>query len=232
MQQARPQSRFSQTSAVLMYRWKQASEDPLAFLEHFVWTIDQHDEERPIKPFPAHRPHIQVLVDLWRTNRLLAIVKSRQMLCTWLFVALSLWETMFHHGRLIMLQSKRLDDAVGDEVAGDGLLGRAKVILANLPRPMVATLGVQTKYDRITFRARNSALWAIPQGADIIRQRTCSGILSDEAAFQEEFEHAYTAAMPTIRGGGWFVALSSAHPGFFQKLIEDTVDEEALDEAA
>ena len=39
--------------------------------------------------------------------------------------------------------------------------------------------------------------------------------MSDEAAFQPEFENAKDAAMPAIKGGGQLVALSSAAPGAF-----------------
>ena len=207
------------------YRWEMARRDPLCFLRWFVFTCDQHEQETsPIKPFPWERPHIGQLVRLWRHNRLLAVWKSRQMMMTWLFCALSLWDAMYHPGRLIMLQSKREEDAVGDENVGDGLLGRIKFILNHMPlvpnMPRYEKIG-----NRVRFTDNNSTLWAIPQGADIIRQRTASGIFSDEAAFQDEFSDAYVAARPCIRGGGWFTALSSVNPGFFQHLCEDTVSD-------
>jgi len=208
----------------LPVRWVLAGRDPLRFLQWFVFTCDQHDQEHPIKPFPYDRPHIQHLTRLWQHNRLLALVKSRQMMQTWLFSALSLWDAMFHAGRLIMLQSKREEDAVGDENVGDGLLGRIKFILNHMPpvpgMPLYQKLG-----NRVRFTDNNSTLWAIPQGASIIRQRTASGIFSDEAGYQDEFGDAYVAARPCIRGGGWFTCLSTANPGFFQQLCQDTVRE-------
>ena len=155
------------------------------------------------------------------TLTLLVIVKSRQMMMTWLFTALSLWDAMFHQGRLIMLQSKTEREAVGDEYSGQGLLGRCKFMLRQCPPWLVPTYTI--KSTQVIFPTMNSTLWAIPQGAAIIRSYTSAGILSDECAFQDEFSDAYGAAVPTIRGGGWFVALSSAHPGFFQQLWQDTV---------
>ena len=211
---------ITQENAV--FRWELASRDPLRFLEWFCMTCDQHDQVTPIKPFPVDRPHIYHLTRLWQHNRLLAIVKSRQMMMTWLFSALCLWDAMFHPGRLIMLQSKREEDAVGDENVGDGLLGRIKFILNHMPAvpnmPRYEKIG-----NRVRFTDNNSTLWAIPQGAAIVRQRTASGIFSDEAGYQDEFGDAYVAARPCIRGGGWFLALSTANPGFFQRLCEDTV---------
>jgi len=212
-------------------RWEQARRDPIVFLERFAWTCDQHDSVQPIKPFPM-RPHIIQMTRLWQDNRHMVICKSRQMLMTWLFCALSLWDALYHPGRLIMLQSKREADAIGDAVAGDGLMGRVKFMLMHMPgtiqgRDRVAFpdgTSCTMKAERVSFPSHNSTLWAVPQGAAIIRQRTASGILSDEAAFQDEFGNAYVAARPCIRGGGWFVALSTAHPGFFQKLFQDTVN--------
>ena len=212
------------TQENIPYRWEWARRDPMCFLRWFVFTCDQHDKQHPIKAFPVDRPHIGYVTRLWQHNRLLAIVKSRQMLMTWLFSTLALWDAMFHPGRLIMLQSKREDDAIGDENVGDGLLGRIKFILNHMPAvpdmPRYEKIG-----NRVRFIDNNSTLWAIPQGATIIRQRTASGILSDEAAFQDEFSEAYTAARPCIRGGGWFVAVSTPHPGFFQQLYLDTLDQ-------
>ena len=73
----------------------------------------------------------------------------------------------------------------------------------------------------ITFPKLNSAILAIPQGGAIVRQRTPSGILSDEAQYQEDFGDAYVAARPCIRGGGWMVALSTANPGAANDLHMD-----------
>lgn len=201
--------------------WHDAGQDPLLFISDFVYTLDTHDKINPIKKFPGSRPHIQAMVKLWQDNPLLAIVKSRQMMQTWLFTALSLWDCLFNEGRLIMLQSKTEREAIGEMWSGQGLLGRCKFIYSQLPiwlRP-----AMRPKEKKVSFPTRHSTLWAIPQGADIIRSYTSAGILSDECAFQDEFSEAYGASVPTIRGGGWFVALSTAHPGFFQTLWNDNI---------
>ena len=215
---------------VLAWRrlWAAAATDPLIFLGYFAWTADQHDKIKPIKSFPIERPYLQDLVRLWIDNPRLVVLKGRQLLLTWLFTSLALWDAMFHSGRLIMLQSKREEDAIGDETSGDGLLGRAKFIMNHLPLRALLCPEYTPLGGRILFPKRGSTLWAIPQGGAIIRQRTASGILSDEAAFQEDFGEAYTAAQPCVRGGGWFVALSTADlsdGGAFRRLYEDRLDE-------
>jgi len=209
---------------ILAARWEQARRNPEEFLRWFVWTMDAHDKARPVKRFPWERPHLRAVTQLWLHNPLLSICKSRQMLMTWLFAALCLWDAL-HPGQFIVMQSKRLDDAIGNEAVGDGPLGRAKFILHHIPGQ--AMLGLVEGWDyvctsaEITFPRLNSAILAMPQGGNIVRQRTPSGILSDESQYQEEFEAAYTAARPCIRGGGWFVSLSTANPGAANDLHND-----------
>lgn len=214
---------------LLLARWEAARLDPMNFLRFFTFTVDQHDQVEPIKQFPWRRPHLYHMTRLWQHNPLLIVVKSRQMLMTWLFCALALWDVMFHPGRLVMLQSKREDDAIGDRVSGDGLLGRAKFIYDHIPGRDLFLPATDERANQLRFPGHNSTLWAIPQGAAIIRQRTASGIVSDEAAFQPEFGDSYVAARPTIRGGGWYVAVTTpdlADGGFCQRLYEDRLHEE------
>ena len=66
-------------------------------------------------------------------------------------------------------------------------------------------------------------IWGIPQGGDVIRQHTGSGLLIDEAAFQPDLEAAIGAAQPMLEGGGRIDVVSSAEPGYFQLLTEDRV---------
>lgn len=215
---------------LLRLRWERARRSPLVFLRKFVFTNDQHEfEGETIKPFPVSRPQIAPMVHLWKNNRLLSILKCRQVVMTWLFSALSLWDAMFHQGRLIMLQSKRLDDAVGSAIAGDGPLGRAKFIFNHIPCGKLLCPESRDVYDRLEFPGLSSTLWAIPQGGAIIRQRTASGIFSDETAFQPESEDAYVAARPCIRGGGWYVQLTTASladGGHTRRLHQDILGED------
>jgi len=212
-------------------RWEIARRDPIAFQRWFVYTCDQHEkDDDPCKKFPWDRRYLQYMTRLWQVNLCLSILKSRQMKMTWLMVILALWDAVFHRGRLIMLQSKREDDAVGDENSGDGLLGRGKYIMNHIPfqQKLVPDYDPAGKMIRIRGDV-GSTLWAIPQGAAIIRQRTASGILSDESAFQPEAGDSYTAARPCIRGGGWYVQLTTpdlADGGHSRRLHEDRLDDE------
>jgi len=213
---------------VLRARWELARRDPILFQRWFVWTCDQHDQDNPIKRWPWHLPYIQNMTRLWQRNLCISVLKARQMRMTWLFVILCLWDALFHHGRLIMFQSKREEDAIGDETSGDGLLGRAKFIMNHMPGREILVPDYTPMGKKILLPSNNSTLWAIPQGASIIRQRTASRILSDEAALQPEAADAYTAARPCIRGGGGYSSVTTANMadgGHTRLLHEDRLDE-------
>ena len=60
----------------------------------------------------------------------------------------------------------------------------------------------------------------IAQGPDQLRQYTASAILCDEMAFWDKAEQTWGALKPTVQGGGQVTMISSAGPGFFQRLVE------------
>jgi len=144
---------------------------------------------------------------------LVLIPKSRQMMITWLIIALYLWDVQFHEGRHVFVQSKKEEDA-------NSLIERAKFIYDHEPA-FLKRHEMNSVYCVLEFPAINSRMKGIPEGPDQIRMYTASGIFMDEMAFQDSAEKAFQAAKPTIDGGGRFTGVSSANPSFFQTLVED-----------
>jgi len=194
--------------------------DPYHWLTTWVYTVDPHDKKTPIKRFPA-KPHIKRLVEVWLDEPLILVPKSRQMMVSWLFCSLYLWDTQFLPGRLNFFQSKKEEDA-------DSLIRRAKFIYDSQPKfirkhkvnPSNSGRHIYCKFEIPEIQ---SMIRGIPQGGDQIRMHTASGVFSDEMAFQPEAEAAYTAAKPTIDGGGRWTGVSSAEPGFFADMVDDMV---------
>lgn len=181
------------------------------WLTHWVWTQDQKDEADSIKRLPR-KAYFREIVDSWLAEPLLLIPKSRQMMVTWLLVAINLWLAQFHTDRNVFLQSKKEKDAFD-------LLGRMKFIWENQPffmRPFCKWTEGEAKFSYLRSMVR-----AIPQGGDQIRMQTASSILMDEVGFMEEAEEAYTAAKPSIDGGGRITMVSTANPGFFCDLVNE-----------
>ena len=202
------------------------------WLTHWARTLDAHDSVEPIKVFPD-KEYLKIIVNLWVKETLILAPKSRQMMMSWLFVSLYLWDTMFHKGRLNFFQSKKEDDA-------DDLIKRAKFIWDNQPKFLKRykdekgnwhelkanpqNKGLHT-YCRLGFPDIYSEIRGIPQGGDVIRMHTASGIMSDEMAFQPEAKSAFTAAKPTISSSGRFTGVSTAEDNtFFQSLVFDDLE--------
>lgn len=196
--------------------------DPWYWLTHWVFTLDEHDRNVPIKQYPSQEYLKKALVDPWLKYDKLIVAKSRQMIATWTFVALYLHNTQFNVGRLNFFTSKKEEDA-------DALVGRAEFIYGQQPK-FLRPYKMTRSFCKMEFPEIHSKIKGVPQGGDQLRMHTASGVFSDEMAFQTEAEDSYTAAKPTIEGGGRFTAVSSAFPSFFQELFEDNtgvyVDEE------
>lgn len=203
---------------------RRASGDLHYYLEHFVYTLDEHDVRSPVKQLPyRQKKYIGELADLFLNERMLLVEKSRQMLVTWVMVACHLWDAQFHAGRRIFFQSKK-------EVDANHLVDRAKIIYNNYPPVYKQVIQHQfpanepQAYLKLEFGKHHSIIQGVPQGADILRQYTASRVFSDEMAFQEKAEEAYIAAKPTIVGGGSFIGVSSPNfKNFFYLLAKDNL---------
>ena len=210
-------------------------------------TKDEHDQEAPVKPFPR-QPYLRVLLDcllvsgrlmepgeakwaldagiafdwlvLTREIGLLPVEKSRQVMATWLVCAYLLWRAKFRPYQLILVQSKREDDAANLVFNKEATVGRISFMEQTLPGHLRSVEFPKNATFGHVYFPNGSHIWAIPEGGDVIRSNTPSVVFSDEAAFQPEFGASYTAARPALDGGGQYVAISSAEPGDFCELIE------------
>lgn len=212
---------------------------------------DEHDPLNPVKPLPDVL-YMRALLDLlcvsgdvmkpedaryareagvslpWlihlAATRILFVEKSRQVMATWLTCAYLLWRARAYPNQLILVQSKREEDAASLVFVKEPAIARMSFMEDHLPThlrrcqwPKHGAYGhLYVPHDR----GEISHIWAIPEGSDIIRSNTASVVVSDEAAFQPEFSNAYTAALPAVKGGGQLVAISSAAPGAFCEIVE------------
>lgn len=142
------------------------------------------------------------------------------MLATWTLCALYLHDTQFGVNRLNFIQSKKEEDS-------DRLVQRCYFLWQHQSDWLRALYPCEYAYCHLRFYRDSSLaaneIWGIPQGGDVIRQHTGSGLLIDEAAFQPDLEAAIGAAQPMLEGGGRIDVVSSAEPGHFQLLVEDRV---------
>ena len=211
--------------------WAKCHDDPYYWLTNWAYTLDVHDPINPQKPFPE-KEYLKFIVDKWLKHKILIIPKSRQMMMSWIFTALYLWDTQFHFGKLTFFQSKKADDA-------NDLVKRSKSIWDNEPmflkryykRGEFYNLKCnpqnqgQHVYSLLTFPDIKSEIRGVPEGGDVVRMHTLSGILSDEAAFQPEMANAFTALKPTLSSGGRLTCVSTAEDAtWFEDAVFDKIE--------
>lgn len=178
---------------------------------------------------PAIRPftvlsYMPAIIEAWQTAQYFAIEKSRDMMATWLFVALYTWDAMFNVGRQHILQSE-------DAFKTLELVQRAYLIHDETPSFLKDAIGPAnfskgtTKAGELYFTKVKSEILGLPQGADQIRQWHPTGVLSDEAAFQQEAGATFAAIKPAILMGGRYTAISSANRSWFELVCRDKTDD-------
>lgn len=200
--------------------WTCCVEDPWFFCRTLVKTKNEHGgEDSPYEPIPD-KAYAKWFIRTWEevaarpTNRLLLIPKSRQMLVSWLCMTMGLWTAMTSRAQLVVVQSKK-------EIDAGKLLDRAFGIWTRLPQTVRDAIPCKAGHVHLDFEGTDSQILGIPEGGDQIRSNTASLLICDEAAFQPSFLEAYTAAQPSLHGGGMGVFVSSAAPGAFANLVED-----------
>lgn len=209
-------------------RYNQIRSDPWLFLKFCVFTQDEVDSESPIKAFPCHLMYVRFLVLMWQRHKRIAVPKSRRMVASWTFIALTVWDCIFHKGRSWAFCSKKEEDA-------KELVSRAEFIIRHIPAsvitpdliPKMKRGQMQTSPPVIDFEGIYSKIQGFPSGANQLRQRGFSGILNDECSFWENAEESYASAEPTIKGGGRMVMISSRaveDGGFFKRIVFDQLD--------
>lgn len=204
-----------------LQRFQLLRRDPWEFCRQAVFTLDQTDKERPVKPFPSELEYLRLYIRLWQKYKRVAVPKSRRMFMSWVNIALYLHDSMFNIGRSQAFVSKKEEDS-------DALVRRAKFIYDHIPEEVIPRdllPKASYKYGNLTFQEIDSNIKGFAQGQDQLRQYTFSGILADEMAFWENAQQMYSTSIPTIEGGGRFTAISSPAPGFFKYLVYDRLDD-------
>lgn len=224
-----------------MIELERCRRSPLYWAERYVYTRDDKDLLNPHKPLIAgplavnHRTlevrplhdnkddYLRFLTLLWEKERLLLVPKSRQVRISWWAMAMQLHIIQFAPAQRCAAQSKKAADS-------DKLLDRVQVILEQQPK--VASYVPWPRWHKKMNLIRIwhgglagvSRLEGLPEGGDKIRGETYSAVFTDESAFQNEAEAAYTAIMPLIEGGARYLGVSSARAGtYFEAQINDNI---------
>jgi hypothetical protein len=219
--------RVELTAALQEKERRRCAGDPAHWLFKYVKTQDEHDTSIAAKPFPD-KAYLRWMVKRWLATRQNLWEKSRQMMASWLFCSLYLHDTQFISStggrRLNFIQSKKEEDS-------DALLRRCYFMYEHQEPWLKAMHPAEYSYCHLRFyrpedterKLAIGELWGIPQGGDVLRQHTASGLFVDEGAFQNDLESSVRAAQPMLKGGGRIDIVSSAEPSYFQDMVEGRV---------
>lgn len=162
----------------------------------------------PIIPMEAW-PHIIELSNLLVENRLVNVLKARQVGVSWLLAAYSLWTALYHKGAVVLLLSW------GKEPA-KVFLGKCKTIYRFLPENLKEPIHTDS-YTEFSFgdkanKVPDRKINALPSTENAGRSETATLVVQDEADFHEHLEENFTAIKPTIDSGGQLVMVSTPDP--------------------
>lgn len=138
------------------------------------------------------------------TERLLLILKARQLGISWLCCAYALWLCLFQEGRVVLLFSK-------GQIEANELARRILVLYERLPEWMRAAGPALVTQNTTELAWDNgSRVQSLAATKNAGRSFTASLVIADEFAFLQWPDTLYTAMKPTVDGGGQLIILSTA----------------------
>lgn len=147
-------------------------------------------------------PHLMRLFDELSSQKLLIVLKARQLGVTSLLAAYSVWYAQFHENSKVLILSR------GEEEAYD-VLSKCRFIHAHLGEGL---RGRREPDQRgfIGFPDTDSEIRALPSTEHAGRSTDASLVIVDEMEFHPYAEANFGALKPTIDAGGQFVGVSTA----------------------
>jgi len=175
---------------------------PDYFIDNYCEIYDATDREWiPFDLWPEQKETLFTITD----NRLVVILKARQLGQTWLVLAFALWLMLFHPEATILLFSRRDDEAIH-------LLDfRLKEMFKRLPWWIKGSIGFELDSKHEWRLSNGSVVYAFPTTAG--DSYTATLAIVDEADLVPDLGDLMTAVKPTIDGGGRMILLSRSDKG-------------------
>lgn len=209
-----PQIKQLQALARLELEQRECAKTPwYAISKGYVLTEDE--KRGGVTRVMPNLPYLKILCELFMLYPIGVMLKSRQMMASWLFCWIILWTAKYNKGSLSLMQGKRLDDvkAIGTK----SLMGRLMFMYRNLPDFLKTSdeldammTGKHEKKHDPTKKGGETlttlvipgggVVVASPQGPDVIRSKTATTVVMDELPHHPEGMEAWTAALPTVDG--------------------------------
>jgi hypothetical protein len=149
-------------------------------------------------------PHTRNVISKLLLEKLIVILKSKQVGMSWLLNAWVLWNAMFKVGCRILMYSSGESEAIE-------LMSKCKQIYEHLPEWLQIKTGKDSTM-LMTFPLTRSQIIAFPSTAKAGIGQQASIVVCDEWAFHPCAEANYFNSKPTIDSGGQFIGMSTVDP--------------------
>ncbi|MBP8125781.1 MAG: hypothetical protein KAZ26_24240 [Caldilineaceae bacterium] len=185
------------TDSQMVAEWVKCGEHPFYFIKNYCWLFNATEGRwMPFELWPAQAWAINEMF----LNRLVVVLKARQLGLSWLTLSFALWLMLFRPAAVIGIFSRRETDA--RELLSERLRG----MYNHLPAWMQAK-NVARDSGAWWSLSNGSAAMAFPTSGG--RQYTFAFVIVDEADFQPDLPTLMTAVKPTIDAGARMVLLST-----------------------
>jgi len=222
-------SKKARAELIAEKKCREAKKGCFTFIEKYVHIEDRDSPELavPFLLWEKQKAALEMIIH----NRLMIILKARQLGLTWLALAYAVWRMIFTPGFAVVALSKREEDA-------KELTRRVTFILRYLPRWMIrqkekGSMFAGPMWDSTTMTViithpdgEPSVFTSMSAGPDSGRSFTANLVILDEWAFQQWAEEIWSAAYPTINRptGGQVIGLSTAKRGtLFEEIWKKAV---------
>jgi len=163
-------------------------------------------------------PHLIELVSILDSDRLISVLKSRQIGISWLIAAYVLWRALYQTGTVVFLFSQ------GEREAAV-LLDKARFIHQHLPPYLQGVVGTDNSTE-ISFPLMLSKMIAFPSTEKAGRSETPTVVVQDEAEHHEHMAANFTSVKPGTDAGGQLIQIStvlkSKPNSLFKEIFRDT----------
>lgn len=196
--------------------WEKCKNNPIYFIENYCYISNPVLGTFKFKLYPFQKDLIVAL--LKDENRLLSIVKSRQMGISTVMSAFSMWLINFYPAKSVATVATDLSTA-------QELHEKIKFMYENLPQWMAQPY--VKKNQKILHLKNNSRARAYSHNKNKgVRSLAGTLIIMDESAFIEGAEKLFRTIQPSLRTGGQLVALSSPDlaEGWFYDIYTDGIN--------
>ncbi|MHC5541387.1 terminase large subunit domain-containing protein [Singulisphaera rosea] len=163
------------------------------------------DEPTGTTPFKLWASQVQLLWALM-TERLVVMLKARQLGMSWAVCGYVLWRCLFHQNQLILMLSKGQPEA-------NELLRRVKALYLRLPEWLRERLPQIADKDNTRELAwtNDSRILSLPQTKNAGISHAAAVVVMDEAGHMKYGKQLFLNIKPTIDEGGQLIMLSTAN---------------------